>query len=243
LKNNNLYRDTAERLRVGGVVPFTTVDFPGRLAAVVFCQGCAWRCAYCHNPHLLPRRGEARVPWRDVRALLQRRRGLLDAVVFSGGEPTLQPALPAALRVARAMGYATGLHTAGMHPRRLRAALPLLDWVGIDVKAPFRQYAGITGAPHGERVRASLQAVLASGVDYEVRTTVHPALLPAAALETLAAELLALGVRRYVLQACRPAARSGPDRGGAGGLRHALRGELAGRFPQFALREDQGAVS
>ncbi|MBI3069525.1 MAG: 4Fe-4S cluster-binding domain-containing protein, partial [Betaproteobacteria bacterium] len=76
-----------ERLRVGGLVPLTTTDYPGRLAAVVFCQGCPWRCGYCHNPHLLPARRTAPIAWHAVRDFLERRRGLLDAVVFSGGEP------------------------------------------------------------------------------------------------------------------------------------------------------------
>ena len=71
-------------LRVGGFVPLTTLDYPGRLACVLFCQGCAWRCRYCHNPALLCPRGEQEVPWAEVRAFLRRRQGLLDAVVFSG---------------------------------------------------------------------------------------------------------------------------------------------------------------
>ncbi|HEX6005079.1 MAG TPA: radical SAM protein, partial [Burkholderiales bacterium] len=79
---------------MGGLVALSTTDYPDHLAAVVFGQGCPWRCGYCHNPHLLPKRGVARIAWRDVLAFLERRRGLLDAVVFSGGEPTLQAALP-----------------------------------------------------------------------------------------------------------------------------------------------------
>ena len=85
-------------LRVGGLVPLSTTDYPDHLSAVVFCQGCPWRCAYCHNPHLLPRRSDSEIAWPDVLAFLDRRRGLLDAVVFSGGEPTLQRALPDAMR-------------------------------------------------------------------------------------------------------------------------------------------------
>ena len=85
-------------LQVGGLVPLSTADYPDHLAAVVFCQGCPWRCPYCHNPHLLPRRSDAPIDWADVLAFLERRRGLLEAVVFSGGEPTLQPALADAIR-------------------------------------------------------------------------------------------------------------------------------------------------
>ncbi len=127
---------SANPMRIGGITPLTTIDFPGRLAAVVYCQGCPWRCSYCHNPELLDATAPAAVPWPQVLAFLQSRRGLLDGVVFSGGEPTLQAALPAALAEVRAMGFATGLHTGGMYPERLAAVLPLLDWVGLDVKGP-----------------------------------------------------------------------------------------------------------
>ena len=102
-------------LRVGGVVPFTANDFPGRLAAVVFTQGCPWRCAYCHNPHLISARGgdaAAERAWPDLLRWLGTRCGLLDGVVFSGGEPTAQHAIVDAVRDVRALGFEVGLHTA-----------------------------------------------------------------------------------------------------------------------------------
>jgi pyruvate formate lyase activating enzyme len=191
----------AANLRVGGLVPLSTTDFPGRLAAVVFCQGCPWRCTYCHNPHLLPRRSTQELHWQTIVEFLQRRRGLLDAVVFSGGEPTLQTGLAAAMCEVKAMGFEVGLHTAGVDPSRLRDVLPLVDWVGLDIKTVFDDYAGLTGAPHsGRRARQSLSMLLESGVAHEVRTTVHPQLLPASHLRSLATELAGCGVRHYVLQ-------------------------------------------
>lgn len=228
--------DSPDALRIGGVTPLTTTDFPGALAAVVFCQGCALRCRYCHNPHLLPRRGERATPWQAVSAFLERRRGLLDAVVFSGGEPTLQPALPAALRAVKALGYATGLHTAGVHPQRLREVLPLLDWVGLDIKAPFDDYARLTGAPCGARARESLEAVLASGVDYEVRTTVHAALLPPAALEALSAQLASAGVQHYALQEFRPVGCNADPGEAPGFLTESYCAEIRTRFTEFTVR-------
>ncbi|MEN6585388.1 MAG: anaerobic ribonucleoside-triphosphate reductase activating protein [Sulfuricella sp.] len=193
--------EPAVLLQVGGLTPLTTTDFPGQLAAVVFCQGCPWQCGYCHNPHLIPRGGETMQGWDDVMTFLKRRQGLLDAVVFSGGEPTLQSGLADACREVRALGFRTGLHTAGPYPARLAEILPAIDWVGMDIKAPFAEYDRITGVPgSGERARESLVRLLDSGVDYEIRTTVHPALLGAAQLDELARELAALGVRRYVLQ-------------------------------------------
>jgi len=130
--------------RVGGVQRFTSIDYPGALAAVVFVQGCPWRCVYCHNPQLQPRRvpqPAAAPAWPELLAWLGRRRGLFDAVVFGGGESTADPALPRAVDEVRALGFRVGLHTAGMLPRRLRALLPRLDWVGLDIKAPLRRYA------------------------------------------------------------------------------------------------------
>jgi pyruvate formate lyase activating enzyme len=192
------------RLRIGGLVPFTTTDYPGHLAAVVFCQGCTWRCAYCHNPHLLPAHGPEHHAWVDVRAFLEKRRGLLDAVVFSGGEPTLQGGLADAMREVKAMGFKVGLHSAGMVPDRLSRVLPLVDWVGLDVKAPRQAYPRITGvAGSGEAAFESLTRVLAAGVAYELRCTWHPDLLSDADLAQLGLDLEALGVRCLVLQACR----------------------------------------
>jgi len=191
-------------LRVGGLTPLSTTDWPGMLAAVVFCQGCPWRCGYCHNPGLIPARGDNEIPWEDVLAFLRRRQGLLDGVVFSGGEPTLQPELAEAMREVRALGFKIGLHTGGAYPRRLAEVLPLVDWVGLDAKAPFADYARITGVDgSGERALSSLEVVLASGVAHEIRTTVHPALLADADVVDLAQDLSARGVKRYVIQAFR----------------------------------------
>lgn len=192
-----------EALAVGGVTPFTTIDFPGRLAAVVFCQGCPWRCAYCHNPHLLSRRQAAMRPWPEVASWLESRRGLLDGVVFSGGEPLLQRRLAAAVGEVRAMGFAVALHTAGAYPQRLQALLPRLDWVGFDVKAPFDGYGAITGVDGGERARASLAVLIASGTPHEVRCTVDEQLLTVDDLCRMARQLSAMGVSRLMLQARR----------------------------------------
>jgi pyruvate formate lyase activating enzyme len=121
--------------------------------------------------------------------------------VFSGGEPTAQAELADAIAAVHALGFKVGLHTGGANPRRLAALLPQVDWVGIDVKAPQIEYAGVTRVrDSGIAAFASLDRVLASGTAHEVRTTVHPALTPPAALEQLARELADRGVVRWVLQ-------------------------------------------
>lgn len=199
----------AEALRIGGIEPFSISDWPGQLAAVVFVQGCPWRCAYCHNPHLQDRDAPGTgVPgWAQLRPWFERRRGLIDGVVFSGGEPTLDPALPAAMAELRAMGHRIALHTAGTHPVRLAALLPLVDWVGLDIKAPLHDeaaHAAVTGARHGAKnVRRCLALLAGSGVDFECRSTIHPALHDADALESMAAGLQAAGVRHWALQPVR----------------------------------------
>jgi anaerobic ribonucleoside-triphosphate reductase activating protein len=231
-------RRTATPLRVGGRVPLTTTDYPGKLACVVFVQGCPWRCAYCHNPHLQPRRAPVQEDWRDVRAFLERRAGLLDAVVFSGGEPTVDRALPAAIREVRALGFAVGLHTAGAYPARLAAALPLVDWVGMDVKADLAGYDRVTRT-HGSAARAakSIELLLASWIDHELRTTYHPSLLGEAQLLALAETLAGMGARRYALQAFRP---QGCDAPGLAPAHVAVPADvvqrIAQRFTQFVVR-------
>ena len=192
-------------LRVGGLTRLSTCDWPGELAATVFCQGCGWDCAYCHNPHLRPAQGKQMMPWEDVLAFLRSRRGLLDGVVFSGGEPTLQAPLLTAVQTVRSLGFRIGLHTAGAAPERFASLLSSIDWVGFDVKAPFHAYSCITGVEHsGDKAHASLRMLLASGVPYEVRTTLHPALLASADMLELRDQLLSLGVRNYAVQHFRP---------------------------------------
>ncbi|HVJ75099.1 MAG TPA: anaerobic ribonucleoside-triphosphate reductase activating protein [Casimicrobiaceae bacterium] len=231
----------AASLRLGGVTPFSTVDWPGKLAAVAFVQGCPWRCAYCHNAHLQASAPVDAPTFDEFAAWLRSRIGLLDAVVFSGGEPTAQAALPAAMRVVKALGFAVGLHTAGVSPRRLAEALPCADWVGFDMKAAARDAPSITHAARsGYIAMTSLRLLLDSGVPHEIRTTVHPGLLDDAALLRLADELASLGVRRWVLQRFRPAGcadaglvAAAPHGAGIGA---ALVARLRERVPVIELR-------
>lgn len=168
---------SADSLAIAGLVPLSSVDWPGKLAATVFCQGCPWKCPYCHNHRIIDPRVAGVVPWSRVRDLLQRRRGLLDGVVFSGGEALRQEALVDACREVHQAGYAVGLHSAGAYPSRLARLLDegLVDWVGQDIKALPQDYQWVSGVPHsGDLAWRSLELVVKSGVDYEVRVTVYP---------------------------------------------------------------------
>jgi pyruvate formate lyase activating enzyme len=233
-------RNTGCALRVGGLTPLSTTDYPGCLSAVVFCQGCPWRCGYCHNPHLLPACGASEIAWSDIVSFLRRREGLLDAVVFSGGEPLAQAGLAEAMRTIRTMGFRVGLHTGGAYPSRLAEVLTLVDWVGFDIKASFGEYTRITTVPRsGDRALESARLLLASNVAHEFRTTVHPHQHDPQTIERLAGELADLGARHYVLQefrseGCVDAAllRDLP----ASSVTELLCARIAPRFESFTVR-------
>lgn len=191
-------------LRIGGLEKLSMVDWPGRLCAVLFLQGCAWRCRYCHNPHLIPFNAGPAVSWKEFLHWVHRRQHLLDGVVFSGGEPTWQSRLGECMDVVIVFGFQVGLHTGGPSPQRLASLLPRVSWVGFDFKAPFDRYAQVTGVNDGEAARESLGLIQAAGVDYEVRTTWHPELINDAALESMADSLVEAGVSAWTIQRFRP---------------------------------------
>jgi pyruvate formate lyase activating enzyme len=178
-------------VNLGGLVPFTLTDYPGRVAAVVFTQGCNFRCPFCHNGRLLSLAVAADGHWseREVLRFLQTRASQLDGVVVSGGEPTLQPDLPRFLNRVKALGYAVKLDTNGSRPDVLRHLLceHLVDFVAMDVKAPWDHYARLAGVPvDTAALRASVQLLAQSGIAHEFRTTVVPPLLTAADLAEIA---------------------------------------------------------
>ncbi|MCP1292039.1 anaerobic ribonucleoside-triphosphate reductase activating protein [Chromobacterium sp. S0633] len=223
--------------RIGGLTPFSSCDWPGKLCAVVFLAGCPWRCGYCHNPHLLRRQnGETR--WPDTLRWLQSRVGLLDGVVFSGGEPLQEPALPALLEQTRALGFATGLHTGGAYPQRLRRVLPLLDWVGLDIKTDFSAYPALTGLPRsGEQTEASLHCLLQNNSNFECRSSIHPHWHNEIQLAALARRLAALGVADYHWQQLRPPPSFALPPAPAGWPAPQLIEEIAPLFQRFSYRE------
>lgn len=195
----------ADDLTIAGLVPLSSVDWPGKLVATVFCQGCPWNCAYCHNASLIDCALPGLLSWDDdVEPLLARRRGLLDGVVFTGGEATRQAALAPAMVRVRHLGFEVGLHTGGAYPRRLAEILPLVDWVGLDIKALPEDYGAVTGvAAAGARAWEALRLVLDSGVGLEVRLTLHPDSPQAVTAVEIARRLRAAGVRVLVIQEAR----------------------------------------
>lgn len=192
------------RLPIAGLVPMTTLDYPDHLACVVFLQGCPLRCGYCHNPTMIaPRRGEPQ-EWQAVLDFLTSRQGLLEGVVFSGGEPTLNSGLLEAVKQVKAMGFKVGLHTAGVYPDRLAQLLMHLDWVGLDVKGRGDAFDRICNQPGmWQRHARSLGALIESGISFECRTTLHWKDFQFGDVERLALTLADCGVRHYALQLAR----------------------------------------
>jgi len=191
-------------LRIGGFEPFSTIDFPDRIAAVIFCQGCPLRCGYCHNRRLIPSRAEGLLDWRRIEERLRNRTGLLDAVVFSGGEPLAQRALVSAIRRVKELGFAIGLHTSGALPERFVRVLPFVDWTGFDIKAAFADYPAVTRIEgSGEKAKKALDALIRSGKPFEARTTIEPHHFTPSSFARFACELHRLGVRNFALQEAR----------------------------------------
>lgn len=162
-------------IRIGGFQPVSLVDFPGRVASVVFFQGCSFRCPWCHNPTLVhPYLFGETIPEEAVLERLERRREKVGGVVLTGGEPTLQTGLPGFLRRVRDLGFATKLDTNGAQPETLRRILSdgLADFVAMDLKAPWERYDEACGTRVDiDAVRASLSILRASGIPHHLRTT------------------------------------------------------------------------
>lgn len=195
-----------KEINVGGVETFSMVDYPGKLAAVVFMQGCPWRCPFCHNTELQKIGKASGFEWKKFVDFLKERQGKLDAVVFSGGEPLVQNSLPAAIEDVKKLGYKIGLHTGGYRSDFFKKVLPQVDWVGFDIKTPLNeeQYNKAVGQKHFKEVVESLKALLQSGKAYECRTTCDPRLLSVNDIYAISKELKSLGVKEYYLQKYRP---------------------------------------
>ena len=235
-------------IAIGGLVSFTTIDYPGKLAAVLFLQGCPLRCPYCHNPMLQTTEREGAVSWEEAFGHLQKRKGLLDGVVFSGGEPLLQTHLKKAMEEVKALGYEIALHTSGVFPERLKDVLPLVSWVGLDIKAPREKYVTASGTTEafqmGKRAFEALDLVLAQGVSFEVRTTTDPRVVTKADILKLAYFLKAKGVRSYAIQEYRPAQNGLPEPTQAEIMSFYTDSdflkELRGIFPDLIIRRANG---
>jgi pyruvate formate lyase activating enzyme len=167
---------------IGGFQRFSLIDFPGKICAIVFTQGCNFRCPYCHNPELvdatLPAAGT--VSDQEVISFLERRKGKLDAVTITGGEPLMQPDLEDFLSRVRALGYLIKLDTNGSFPRRLEGIIlsESVDYLAMDIKATPEKYRSVIRKEIDiSKILESITLIKNSGLDHEFRTTVVKPLL------------------------------------------------------------------
>ena len=190
-------------MRIGGLQKLTLLDYPGKVACTVFLSGCNLRCPYCHNPGLvLPEQSEgSEIPEAEVLSFLERRKGKLDGVCITGGEPTLQPELPEFLEKLRRLGYAVKLDTNGTNPDMLEALAQegLLDYAAMDIKnSPDRYAETCGGVDLLGPVKRSAALLMAGAVDYEFRTTVCAPLHTPEEMAGIGRWLK--GAKRYFLQ-------------------------------------------
>ncbi|MDR2667071.1 MAG: anaerobic ribonucleoside-triphosphate reductase activating protein [Holosporales bacterium] len=190
-------------MKIGGLLRFSALDYPGKLSCVVFCQGCSLRCVYCHNPEFQPYEVSTGVDFQEFVDFLRSRSGCLDAVVFSGGEPLLQSDLVQVIEFVKDLGFLVGIHTSGVVPDMFEKIISLVDWVGFDIKTVFRKYDSITKSQDsGLLAEASLRILLDSKVSYEIRTTYDPRFISQDDIFEIAEILQKARIREWIIQEC-----------------------------------------
>jgi pyruvate formate lyase activating enzyme len=189
-------------MKLGGWQGVSLIDYPDKVCAVLFTQGCNFKCPYCHNPELVdPKRFQKCLSEEDVLSLLEKRKGKLDAVSITGGEPTIQPDLVEYVKRIKDIPYLVKIDTNGSHPEVLEKLVKkkLVDYIAMDVKAPLGKYAKITKSlVKTEKIKESISLVKDSGVAYEFRTTVVKSLLTKSDLGKIGALIRSADL--YVLQ-------------------------------------------
>ena len=191
---------------IGGLQRFSLIDYPGKISAIVFTRGCNFRCPYCHNPELVDPQRYAE-PWQEEEfwAFLQSRTQKLDAVVVTGGEPTLQEDLQPFLEKIRKMGFLIKLDTNGSNPDVLKDLLSanLVDYIAMDIKAPLEKYSEVAKVPIDKTdIEKSIELIKQSTVDHEFRTTIARNILSREDIVNIAKMLQ--GEKLYILQRCVP---------------------------------------
>lgn len=157
-----------------GLDKMSLLDYEDRVSCVLFCKPCNFRCPFCHNGDLVLS-ADSTIPWVDIVSYLSKRGGLLDAVVFSGGEPTLMPDLKEKIEEVKKMGYEIKLDTNGTNPEVVKELLDnnLLDYVAMDIKNEPSLYGLTCGndAVNLEKIKETIVLLISSNIEYEFRTT------------------------------------------------------------------------
>lgn len=187
-------------MKVKGIQKSSFIDYPDKIAAVVFTGGCNFRCPYCHNRELVYNMGE-NIDEEELFSELEKRKKYLDGVCITGGEPTLQQGLDEFILKLKGMGYLIKLDTNGTSPKALRDLLErnLLDYIAMDIKAPIQSYRSVAVEKVDiEAIEESIELIRESGVDYEFRTTICKELLSTADILKIAKRIK--GSMKYTLQ-------------------------------------------
>ena len=203
---------------IGGIHTLTLLDFPDRVACLIFTAGCNMRCGYCHNPDMvLPELIRCRqdfIPTEKIFNFLRTRQGFLEGVVISGGEPTIHPGLLDFMREVKSLGFQIKLDTNGTNPEVLKTALAenLLDYIAMDIKASPTRYDDLTGVKNNfEHITQSRDLIMNSGIEYEFRTTFIKGYHKPKDIADIGE--FCRGARKYSLQNFRPAKTLDPDFG------------------------------
>ncbi|MFZ6035599.1 MAG: anaerobic ribonucleoside-triphosphate reductase activating protein [Patescibacteria group bacterium] len=163
-------------MRIGGLQKFSMIDYPGLVSAIVFTTGCNFRCGFCHNPELVqPDQFPAPIPEEEVLDFLRSRRGKLQAVVITGGEPTIHADLPEFIRKIKDVGFKIKLDSQGTNPTMLEQIIQekLVNYLAMDIKGPLDRYQEITNMPvNRDDIKRSIELLMKSGIPYEFRTTI-----------------------------------------------------------------------
>ena len=186
-------------MQIGGVQKTSLLDYPDKISAIVFTQGCNFRCGYCHNPELIVMKKEPAWTCAGFFEFLNSRKGKLDGVVITGGEPCMQVGLIDFIKEIKNLGFLVKLDTNGTFPSVLKNALPLIDYIAMDIKAPLYKYKEITQLSIDiEQIKESIDIIMNSGIDYEFRTTVVKSQLSIEDFKAIG-ELIR-GARKYYIQ-------------------------------------------
>ncbi|MEO5949719.1 MAG: anaerobic ribonucleoside-triphosphate reductase activating protein [Candidatus Saccharimonas sp.] len=198
-------------MKIGGIQKFSTVDYPGYTVASIFLIGCNMRCGYCHNPELvLPEQFVGEIPEDEILEFLESRRGLLDGVAISGGEPTIHAELPEFIRKVKTMGFRVKLDTNGTNPWMVAQLIDegLVDFIAMDIKGPLDKYVRIAARPVDlDAIEQSIRLI--KTVDHEFRTTIVRTQLEPRDFEAIGE--LVHGAQRFALQYFIPGSTVSPN--------------------------------
>jgi len=163
-------------MKIGGLQKVSLIDYPGLICATIFLQGCNFKCSYCHNPELVdPRLFQPCIKENEVLDFLNTRKGKLDAVTITGGEPTIQDDLAPFIKKIKKMKFAVKLDTNGSQPQVIKTILDekLLDFIAMDIKAPLEKYKSVVKVPvNSDLIKESIKLILKATITHEFRTTI-----------------------------------------------------------------------